>query len=178
MKLYVSLISYSTSLLASSLTFSIVIISVSMRTNLGNSNAKYPAGDHVWYIARAANARMIIHHLAFPIPSSLPQRTTYACHVRGNRKSGTRLLHGRLVIPLVAVNPCAIQATYDTFAFDGHCVQWKQSASVRGGRMKCGMYDWSVVMEFGGWRKSAWLCGQVVSRISTVKVHVNPPFMT
>lgn len=118
MKLYASLISYSVVSLVSR-----VLRIISMRTNLGNPDAEYPAGDRVRNIARAANARMIVHHLALPIPSSLPQRATYTSHVRRNRKSRARLLHGRLVIPLIAVDPGAIQATYDTFAFNGHCVQ-------------------------------------------------------
>ena len=63
---------------------------------------------------------MIVHHLALAVPSSLLQSATYPRHIRGNRKRGARLLHGRLVIPLIAVDPGAIHAADDAFAFNGH----------------------------------------------------------
>ena len=118
MKLYTSLISYSLSVF---FFFSLCPTSLSIsRTNLGNAHPKNPAGDLLHYIAGAPNTRVIVHHLALPVMASLSQGAIDPGHICGNRQGGVRLLHRGLGVSLIAVDPGAIQAADNPFAFQWH----------------------------------------------------------
>lgn len=65
---------------------------------------------------------MVVHNLAHSIQTLLSQGSIEPSHVRWHLESIIWIMNSGAIIPLIAVDPCAIQTYHEAFPLGRHCV--------------------------------------------------------